>query len=111
MDSVFNKIEYADPERGIFGATTIETLYCIRKGVIEYVSMYVVDNITPKRMADFDALAFHFHKSHRQTYMKTYPSTDFSRGVTISRITAFERVGLVFLLVILFQYNEGWRIM
>ena len=111
VDNVFNEIEFADPERGIFGATPIETLHCIRKGIIEYVSMYVVDNITPKRMANFDALPFHFHKSHHQTYRKTYPSTDFSRGVAISRITASERVGLVFLLVILFQYDEGWRIM
>ena len=31
--------------------------------------------------------------------------------MAISRITASERVGLVFLLVILFQYDEGWRIM
>ena len=73
--------------------------------------MYVVDNIFPKRMANFDALAFRFHKSHCQTYRKTYPSTDFSRGVAISRITASERVGLVFLLVTLFQYNEGWQTM
>ena len=113
VDNVFNEIQFGDHERGIFDATPIDTLQCIRKGILtKYVSMYVVDNITPKRMADFDALAFHFHKSHcHQTYRKMYPSTDFSRGVAISRITASERVGIVVLLVILFQYIEGWQIM
>ena len=80
LDNVFNVIEFADPECGFFCATPIETLHCIRKqGIIEYVSMYVVDNISPKRMANFDALAFHFHRSQCQTYRKTYPSTAFSR--------------------------------
>ena len=89
----------------------IETLHCIRKGTIEYVLMYVVDNISPKRMTNFHALVFRFHKSHHQTYRKTYPSTVFNRGVAISRITASQHVELVFLLVILFQYDEGWQIM
>ena len=80
LDNVLNVIEFADPESVIFCATPIETLHCIRKqGIIEYVSMYVVDNISPKRMANFDALAFHFHRSQCQTYRKTYPSTAFSR--------------------------------
>ena len=73
LDNVFNEIEFADPERGIFGATPIETLHCIQKGTIEYVSMYVVDNISPKRMANFDALAFRFHKSHRSDIQEDVP--------------------------------------
>jgi hypothetical protein len=35
---------------------------------------------------------------------------DFSNRVTnLTKITASERIGIVFLFVILFQYDEGWR--
>ena len=54
-------------------------------------------------------MAVRFHKSHRQTYRKAYPATDFSNGVTnLTKITASERLGLVFLFVILAHYDEGW---
>ena len=47
--------------------------YDFRKGIIEYVLMYLEDNISPKRMTNCNALVFRFHKSHCQTYRKTYP--------------------------------------
>ena len=41
-----------------------------------------------------------------------YPATDFSNGITnLTKISAAERVGLVFLFVILAQYDEGWIIL
>jgi hypothetical protein len=56
-------------------------------------------------------LAVRFHKTHRQTYRKAYPATDFSNGITnLTKISASERLGLVFLFVILAHYDEGWDI-
>jgi hypothetical protein len=44
-------------------------------------------------------------------YCKVYPSADFTNGVTnLTKITSKEHLGLVFLFVILFQYDEGWNI-
>ena len=53
-----------------------------------------------------------FIQRHRQTYRSRYPATDFIRGVTnLTKVTARKRLGLVFLFVILSQYDEGWNIL
>ena len=110
IENAFEHIVFADPERGIFGATPVETMHAFRKGVIEKVTKLVLESLPASKKAAFDDLAIAFHKSHRQTHRKEYPSTDFSNGVTnLTKITASERVGIVFLFVILFQYEEGWR--
>ena len=110
LDNAFTYIEFADPVRGIYGATPCETMHAVRKGTIEKVTKLVLDNIPPSKKAAFDDLAILFHKTHRQTHRKNYPSTDFSNGVTnLTKITANERLGLVFLFVILFQYEHGWQ--
>ena len=111
VNNAFNSIVFADPVRGIFGATPVETMHAFRKGILEHVTYLVLTNVPPSKKAAFDNLAIGFHKSHRQTYRKVYPSTDFTNGVTnLTKITAKERLGLVFLFVILFQYDEGWNI-
>ena len=111
LDNAFDDIVFADPARGIFGATPVETMHSFRKGIIENVTLFVLANVPPSKKASLDHLAIAFHKSHRQTYRKAYPSTDFSNGITnLTKISASERLGLVFLFVILFQYDEGWQI-
>jgi Plavaka transposase len=111
LDNAFNRIVFADPERGIFGATPFESMHAFRKGVVENVTLLVLNNVPASKKAAFDNLAIAFHKSHRQTHRKEFPATDFSNGITnLTQITASERLGLVFLFVILFQYDEGWRI-
>lgn len=110
LDNAFNHIVFADAERGIFGATPVETMHAFRKGVIEKVTKLVLESLPASKKAAFDDLAIAFHKSHRQTHRKKYPSTDFNNGVTnLTKITATERVGIVFLFVILFQYESGWQ--
>ena len=110
-DIAFDKIPFADPDRGIFGATPFESMHAFRKGVVENVTHLVLDNVPASKKAAFDNLAIAFHKSHRQTHRKEYPATDFSNGITnLKNITASERLGLIFLFVILFQYDEGWKI-
>jgi hypothetical protein len=85
-------------------------MHAFRKGVIEKVTKLVLESLPVSKKAAFDDLAIAFHKSHCQTHRNEYPSTDFSNGVTsLTMITASERVGIVLLFVILFQYNEGWQ--
>jgi Plavaka transposase len=111
LDNAFNRVVFADPERGIFGATPFESMHAFRKGVVENVTLLVLNNVPPSKKAAFDNLAIAFHMSHRQTHRKEFPATDFSNGITnLKQITASERLGLVFLFVILFQYDEGWQI-
>jgi Plavaka transposase len=112
LNNAFDYVPMADPVRGIFGATPVETLHAFRKGLIEKVTFLVLKNVPARRRAALDALAVHFHRKHRQTYRKIYPATDFSNGITnLTKISAAERVGLVFLFVILAQYDEGWIIL
>ena len=112
VDNVFNKVPLADPVRGILGATPVETMHAFRKGLIETVTYLVLENVPASKKAALDRLAIHFHKHHRQTHRKSYPSTDFSNGITnLTKISAAERLGLVFLFVILSQYDEGWQIL
>jgi hypothetical protein len=52
------------------------------------------------------------NKSHRQTICRSYPVTDFSNGITnLTKISAAQHLGLVFLFVILAQYDRGWDIL
>ena len=89
----------ADPERGIFGATPVETMHAYRKGIIEMVTFLVLDNVPASKKALLDNLAFKFHKSHRQTWRGNFPATDFTNGITnVTKISAPERLGLVFCL-------------
>jgi hypothetical protein len=110
--NVFNSVPLADPQRGIFGATPTETMHAYRKGMIEVVTLLVLKNVPATKKAALDAIAIHFHKTHCQTYRKKYPATDFSNGITnLTKVSASERLGLVFLFVILAPYNEGWAIL
>ena len=112
VHNAFYNIPMADPKRGIFGATPVETMHMFQKGMIEVVTFLVLENIPDRKKAALDALAIRFHLSHRQTCRSMYPATDFSRGVTnLTKISAAERVGLVFLFVILANYDEGWQIL
>ena len=112
LNNAFRYIPLADPIRGIFGATPVETLHAFRKGLIEKVTFLVIKNVPVSKKARLDALAIQFHRTHCQTYRRAYPATDFSNGVTnLTKISAAERVGQMFLLVILSQYDEGWEIM
>ena len=112
LNNAYDYVPMADPVRGIFGATPVETMHALRKGIIELVTFCVLEHVPARQKAKLDELAVHFHKSHRQTYRKVYPATDFSNGITnLTKITAKERLGLVFLFVILSQYDEGWQIL
>jgi hypothetical protein len=105
-------MEMADPDCGIFGATPVETLHAFCKGLVEMVTHVVIDNVRPSQKAALDRLALRFHKTHRQSFCSSFPSTTFCSGITnISKISAAECLGLVFLFVILGHYEEGWIIL
>ena len=109
--NAFDSVCFADPTRGVFGATPVETMHAFRKGLIEYVTYFVLESVPASRKAAIDRLAIHFLHSHCQTYRKAYPATDFSHGITnLTKISVQERLGLIFLFVILSQFDEGWQI-
>ena len=112
VQNAFLNVPMADPKFGIFGSTPVETMHVFQKGMIEVVTFLVLENVPDSKKAQLDALAVKFHETHRQTIRKIYPSTDFSKGVTnLTKISAGERVGLVFLFVILANYDQGWEIL
>ena len=72
----------------------------------------IFDCMTPAQKYKLDQLAQTFHKTHRQSARKEFPQTDFSNGVTnLANMTASEECGLVFLLICLSQFHEGWGIL
>ncbi len=102
LNNAFDYVPLADPVHGIYGATPAETLHTFRKGLIEKVTLLVLKNVPVSKQAALDVLAVQFHRGHRQTYRKVYPATDFSNGITnLPKMSAAERVGLLFLFVIL----------
>ena len=112
VKNAFRYVLMADPLRGIFVSSPVDTMHCFRKGMIEQVTFLVLKNVPVSKKAALDRLAIQFHKRNRQTYRKQYPATDFTIGITnLTKISAAERYGLVYLLVILFQYEEGWAIL
>jgi hypothetical protein len=53
LDNTYNHVvPLADPIRGIFGATPVETMHAFHKGVIEVVTFLVLDNV-PKGKSSF----------------------------------------------------------
>ena len=105
LDNAFQHVEMADPDRGIFGATPVETLHAFHKGLVEMVTHIVIDNVLPSKKAALDRLALRFHKAHRQSFRISFPSTDFCNGITnISKISAAERLGGLVLLFVIFGH-------
>ena len=64
LDNAFVHIQFADPERGIFGATPLKTMHAFRKDVIEKATKLVLESLLASEKAAFDDLAIAFHKSH-----------------------------------------------
>ena len=53
-----------------------------------------------------------FHSKHSQTCCQAYPSIDFSRGITnLTKLTSNENIGMLFVLVILSHYDDGWDVL
>ena len=98
LDNTFYHMPLAaDTERGIFGATPVETMHAYRKDIIERVTFLVLDNVPASKKALLDDLAFKFPKSHRQTWLGNFHATDFTNGITyLTKISASECLSLVF---------------
>ena len=81
--------------------------------MIEQVAINrILSNVLQSKKAAPDHLATSFHKSHCQTYCRTFPKTEFACGVvaSVTKKLAAEQVGLLFMFVILVQYDVGWAI-
>ena len=76
-------------------------------------NILVLKNVpVSSKQAQVDAVVVRFPCMHCQTYHQGYPATDFSNGITnITKILAAERIGMMFLFVILLQNDEGWEIL
>lgn len=110
--NAFDRVPMADPIYGIHGATPSEPMHCVRKGIIERVANLVINNVPKGQRQLLDVIASQFHRSHRQTYRAMYPSTNFGKGITnLTKISANEYVGLLFLFVIISHYDDGWTIL
>jgi hypothetical protein len=110
--NAFANIDIGDPVYKIFGSVPTDPMHSVRKGIMARAMSLIFDCMTPLQKSRLDQLAQKFHKSHRQSARKTFPQTDFSNGVTnLSNMTASEECGLVFLLICLAQFDEGWKLL
>ena len=110
--NAFADIEIGDPVYKIFGAVPTDPMHSVRKGIMARAMSLIFDCMTASQKNKLDELAQDFHKCHRQSARKSFPQTDFSNGVTnLSNRTASEESGLVFLLICLSQFDDGWNIL
>lgn len=112
IKNCFHEIPFMDAKRGIFGATPSEILHCVRMGPLKEANKAVFADLTDGLKKKLDNMARNFHKNNRQTYRKAYPTTNFTNGVTnLSLISGDEHVGMMFLFVILSNFDEGWDLL
>jgi hypothetical protein len=110
--NVFANIEIGDPLYKIFGSLPTDPMHSVRKGVMARAMSLIFDCMTNAQKCELDELAQRFHKTHRQSARKAFPQTDFSNGMTnLANMTASEECGLVFLLICLSQFKDGWRLL
>jgi hypothetical protein len=62
LDNAFQHMEMADPDRGIFGGTPVETLHPFCKGLVEMVTHVVIDNVPLSKRQHWTALCCVFTK-------------------------------------------------
>jgi hypothetical protein len=110
--NVFANIEIGDPLYKIFGSLPTDPMHSVRKGVMARAMSLIFDCMTKPQKCELDKLVQIFHKNHRQSARKDFPQTDFSNGVTnLANMTASEECGLVFLLICLSQFQDGWTLL
>jgi hypothetical protein len=110
--NAFANIDIGDPVYKIFGAVPTDPMHSVRKGIMARAMSLIFDCMTASQKNKLDELAQNFHKCHRQSARKAFPQTDFSNGATnLSNRTASEECGLVFLLICLSQFDEGWNLL
>jgi hypothetical protein len=110
--NAFANIEIGDPVYKIFGALPTDPMHSVRKGIMARSMSLIFDCMKASQKYRFDQLAQKFHKDHRQSARSSFPQTDFSNGVTnLSNMTANEECGLVFLLICLSQFDDGWKLL
>jgi hypothetical protein len=110
--NAFANMEIGDPVYKIFGSVPTDPMHSVRKGVMARAMSLIFECMTASQKYRLDELAQTFHRCHRQSARKMFPQTDFSNGVTnLSNMTASEECGLVFLLICLAQFDEGWDIL
>jgi hypothetical protein len=110
--NAFANIEIGDPVYKIFGAVPTDPMHSVCKGVMAQAMSLIFECMTASQKYRLDELAQNFHKGHRQSARKNFPQTDFSNGVTnLSNMTASEECGLVFLLICLAQFDDGWKLL
>ena len=112
LPNAFDSLPWSFGSHGILGCLLPDTLHCLSKGPAERMMELTINNLTNRQKAKLDDLAKHYHKTHNQTACKYYPSTDFSRGISqLTRLTANEHIGALFMLVIVSHYADGWKIL
>jgi len=108
LENAFIEMPLADPVYGIFGATPVDTMHAFRKGIIESTTCFIIDQLSIGQKTMLDQMAINFNYNHAQTCRKEYPMMNLSSSITgLTKISASERVGLLFLMVILANIDRG----
>jgi hypothetical protein len=80
LNNAFDYVTPADQIRGIFGATPVETMHALRKGIVEMVTFSVLDNVPASKK----------HNSIYQQCVFTKPIAKHSAKISLRLISAME---------------------
>ena len=113
VDNAFSRLMLPVDDYGIWGATPTDLMHALPLGIFKYcLEIIITDSMPPRLRMEIDVMASDFNKRNRQMHRRTFPKTDFSKGVTnLTLLTADEMCGLMFLLTVLFQTSRGWEIL
>ena len=112
VDNAFDRLLLPADDYGIWGATPTNLMHVMPIGIMKYCLEIIINAMPRVLRLEIDVMAATFHDRNRQSYRQSYPKTDFSKGVTnLTRLTADEICGLVFVLAALFKTTRGWEIL
>jgi len=99
-------------EKGITQALGTDMMHASDSGFIPYITKCVVDPITARPKEQLDQLVDVMLSRQKSTLRDQFPRTNFSHGFTnLTRLTADEKVGALFTLLILLHTRAGYHIL
>jgi hypothetical protein len=82
VDNAFNRVQMGNNPYGIFMCAVIDVMHTIQAGVIMYVLEFFKNFVNVATLAKIDQMAINFDKTCSQSIRSSFPSSDFSRGIT-----------------------------
>jgi hypothetical protein len=112
LRNAFDNVCFGGDPRGIYGATPIDLMHAFNEGVLKYCMESFFLKVTPSRKKEIDHLVDEVMCPQRSSVRHLFPRVNFTNGFTnLTLLTATERVGVCFTLMILSMMKRGQAVL